>query len=109
MTVKAGFHGDRFDADVTEYFESDSPFVTFEVKTTDYRTDYYNRQEDGSYRVNKVQTGEAVFFVRTVEDAYRILEAANQLVRSVEDMEFDRNLKEVLKNDIESFFNPDDL
>lgn len=109
MTVKIGLHGDRYDADVTEYFDGEKPFVTFTVTSTDFRTDYYNRQEDGSYPIRKTQTGTVSVFIHSVEDAYRILEAANQLVRSVEDMEFDRNLKEVLRNDIESFFNPDDL
>lgn len=104
MTVKVGLHGDRYDADVTEFFDSETPFVTFEVTATNVRTDYFNRLPDGTYRVNKNQTGTVSVFIRSVEDAMRIFEAARKLVGSLQDMEFETKLKEVLKNDIERFF-----
>lgn len=109
MSVGIGLHGDSFDANVTEYFDSESPFVTFEIASTDVRKDYYSPLPGGGYRENKVRTGNVSVFIRSIDDAMRIFEAARKLVASVQDLEFDQKLKNSLKEEIESFFKPEDL
>ena len=104
MSMQSHIHGDSFDAAVETYFDSDDPFVTFRVTSTENIKNHWNKKEDGSYGTINRSGGAAVFFIRTSEDAIRIFEAARKLVAAMQDLEFEKQLKEVLKADIESFF-----
>ena len=107
MSVDVNLHADKYVANVREFIWNDKdaskmlydPFITFEVTSVDEQKIY----STDPAREIQTHTGSVTLYVRSAEDATRILQAAKELLASVHRMELEKKIQASLDEEESSW------